>query len=160
MSPNRGQPVGIQIDVSKAVGKLRAVQVLLDVETVLRGIGMKQLYWIGKNLQEAGTVPGGQPWQVMAPITLKRRPLRKSKHHFSSPYQTLLQQSFVVDDVNPTKASVSVGTNARYARDHQEGVRSRNLPARKLLPEPNVAQQLAAEFLNAVIAKVRAEGAK
>ena len=110
--PTHGQQVGITVDAKRAIAKLERLKAGFAVRTILSAIGLAQIYWIGRNLNAAGKVEGGQPWQVMAPITIARRPQRPSSHHFSSPYQTLLQQS-MVQEVNEGAASVNVGTNAK-----------------------------------------------
>jgi hypothetical protein len=150
MPTTHGEQVGIKVDASKAVAKLGRLSAGLQVRDILEGIGAKLLYVTGIILQRAGNAPGGAPWQKMAPLTLRRRPLRSSPNHFSSPYQTLLQQS-MVSQVTEASSTVSVGTNARYARDHHFGVPSRNLPARKLLPEPGFARGEALKTVQAIV---------
>jgi hypothetical protein len=153
MPTTHGEQVGIKVDASKAMAKLGRLSAGLAVRDVLDGIGAKLLYVTGIILQKAGQAPGGLPWQKMAPLTIALRPLRSSPYHFSSPYQTLLQQS-MVSVVSEATASVSVGTNARYAKDHHFGMPSKNLPARKLLPEPGFARSEAAKTVQAIVDQV------
>lgn len=144
-----GQQVGITIDATKAVAKLNRAKAALQVRDVLDVIGQKILRDTGLILQEAGKSPGGEPWKVMAPMTIKRRPLRRSSHHFSSPYQTLLQQSMAAQ-VTESTATVEVGTNARYAKLHHKGDGKR-LPARPLLPKAAHARTQAVRVVQAMV---------
>jgi phage gpG-like protein len=163
--PAHNTQVGISIDASQAIAKMGRVQAILQVRDILETIGQSQLRWIGLNIQEAGNVAGGQPWQRMAPVTIKRRPLRRSPSHFSSPYQTLLQQSVNAEvlkeaEVNEAAASVSVGTNAQYALYHHFGARRGRwvLPARPLLPSVTHARKLALDVVNAIVTQLTAAG--
>jgi hypothetical protein len=150
-------PVGVEVNVSRGLAKLGRVKDLLTPREILEGIGQRQLYWVGINLQSAGSQGEGR-WQHMAAITLERRPLRPSPHHFSSPYQTLLQQSPVME-VRGEEA-VAVGTNARYAVYHHFGARDGGwvLPARPLLPSPGKARDTAQEFLRELVRQIGAAG--
>jgi hypothetical protein len=148
--------VGVSIDASKALTKIGRVRAALTVGSILKAIGAKELRWTGLNLQKAGREAGGVPWQVMAPMTLRMRPLRSSKYHFSSPYQTLLQQS-MVSEVNEGTSTVTIGTSARYAIEHHEGRPQRNLPARKLVSAPGPARLRALQVVNAIVAKFKTD---
>lgn len=152
MPTEHGSQVGIRVDATLAIAKLGRVRAILAVRDILETIGQSQLRWTGLNLEQAGTVAGGHPWQRMAPLTIARRPLRRSVYHFSSPYQTLLQQSMVAE-VDEATASVSIGTNARYAAEHHFGAKRGRwvLPARKLLPDEIQARKSALEVVQAII---------
>jgi phage gpG-like protein len=150
MATSHGQQAGITIDASTALTKLARMGSALTVRDILEGIGAKELRWTGMMLDAAGKVPEGLPWQHMAPLTLRRRPVRQSPFHFSSPYQTLLRQSMTTR-VDEASASVSIGTNAPHAIEHHLGVPARNLPARRLLATPAVARKHALEFIRAVV---------
>lgn len=154
-----GQQVWIEIDVSRALEKLDRVLSVCRIADILAAIGQEQIYWIGRNLDEAGSVDGGAPWKRMAPVTIERRPLRQSGSHFSSPYQTLLRQSMVAE-VREAAAQVSVGTNARYATFHHHGASRGNwrLPARPLLPNAGIAKDLAMRVLDGIARQVAAAG--
>jgi hypothetical protein len=158
-TPIHGQQIGVQIDASKALAKIGRMKSTLTIRDILETIGAKELRWTGLNLQKAGREPGGSPWQVMAPMTLRLRPLRTDKFHFSSPYQTLLQQSMVVE-VNEATATVSVGTNARYAKEHHLGVPSRRLPSRKLVGSAESARKHALAVVKAIVAKLASEAGR
>lgn len=150
-----GQQVGITIDATKAVAKLNRAKAALQVRDVLDTIGQKILRDTGLILQEAGKSPGGEPWKVMAPMTLRLRPLRRSSHHFSSPYQTLLQQSMnpqtgAGKTVTESTATVEIGTNVRYAKLHHQGDGKR-LPARPLLPKAAYARTQAVRVVQAMV---------
>jgi Phage virion morphogenesis family len=149
-----GGAVGVSVDATRAVAKIGRLRGGLAVRDILEAIGAKELRWTGLNLQKAGKVESGFPWQVMAPMTLRMRPRRPSTHHFSSPYQTLLQQS-MTSEVNEGTATVSVGTNARYAIKHHEGDPSTNLPARKLVGTPGPARLRALQVIDAIVAKLK-----
>lgn len=162
-------PVGMRINARRFEGKIRRVEGLLDEEAVLRLIGLRLLNWIGKNLRTAGA-DGVGLWHRMAPSTIRQRPQRQSPHHFSSRYQTLLQQSFV-SVVNPASKTVRVGTQAKYAAFHHFGVPSRGfpnrpahvgpnwrLPARPMLPSGPEARAMAVSVLAALKSRLRREG--
>lgn len=152
--PVHTQQVGITVDATRAITKLERLKAGFAVRTILDAIGQAHLFWIGHNLAAAGSVPDGKPWQVMAQITIMRRPKRGSSRHFSSPYQQILQQS-MVREVNEGGSSVNVGTNARYALFHHEGAKKNGtnwvLPARRLLPEAPVARKIAADTVQAIV---------
>lgn len=161
---------GIVVDASKALKKVGmlarffgAVRSFFggqglppgpDTKDVLDAIGQRILRDTGLILQRAGNAPGGRPWQVMAPMTLRMRPQRASTHHFSSPYQTLLQQSMNVatgagKTVDAARATVEVGTNVRYAKDHHFG--AGRIPARPLLPTKVHAGEAARQTVEAIV---------
>lgn len=150
--PVHGQSVGIRVDASKAIAKVGKLQAGLAVSHILRGIAAVHLEWIGDNLERAGNRQDGLPWQQMAPITIARRPRRTSSSHFSSTYQALLQQS-QVESITGYSVTVGLGSNAKYAVFHHEGARRGNwvLPARKMLPQPQVAAKLAADVVQAIV---------
>lgn len=151
-----GQQVGVTVEAKVGLSKLARLSAALAVRDLLDAIGARELYWVGLNLQEAGRVEGGEPWQIMAPLTLRLRPQRRSSYHFYSPYQTLLQQSMTAK-VDPARGEVKVGTQARYASEHHFGVPSRNLPARRLLPGIPVARDLAVSVVTAAVQRTVAE---
>jgi hypothetical protein len=151
-----GGAVGVTVDASKALTKTGRLRAALSVKNILAALGAAELRWTGLNLQKAGKEAGGAPWQVMAPMTLRMRPRRPSKYHFSSPYQTLLQQS-MVSEVNEGTSTVAIGTSARYAIEHHEGRPQRNLPARKLVGSPGPARDRALRVLDAIVTKIKAE---
>ncbi len=159
MATTHGTQTGIKVDAKRAIAKVQKVASLLEVGALLEGIGMRHLYWIGQNLDSAGSTAGGVPWQQMAPRTITQRPLRQSGRHFSSPYQTLLRQSMSVE-VREAQAQVEVGTNARYAVYHHFGAKKGGwvLPSRKLVPEPPTAKLLAQDFMNAVVRQLKSAG--
>lgn len=148
--------IGFTIDVTKLRAKVARILAEIELRPLLSTIGQRQLNWIGKNLQEAGT---DNPWAPMAPITIKRRPQRSSNRHFSSRYQALLQQSPVMRIIE-SSGQVEVGTNAKYSRFHHEGAsRGRwRLPARKLLPSEERQRQLAMSVIDALHARITLEG--
>ena len=150
-----GQQVGIEVDASQALAKLNRAKLALAVRGMLDTIGQKVLRDTGLLLQKAGSSPGGEAWKPMAPITIKRRPVRASSRHFSSPYQTLLQQSMVAQ-VTESAAVVEVGTNARYAKLHHKGDGKR-LPARPLLPGAAYVRTSAAAVVQAIVTKLGRE---
>lgn len=146
-----GQQTGIKVDASRGMAKLADVLAIVSGRTVLETIGQRLLNWTVLNIQKAGTEA---PWQRMAAITLARRPLRPSDRHFSSPYQTLLQQSPVSKVISDN--AVQVGTEAKYAVFHHFG--GGRLPSRPLVPSKERARMLALDVLNAIAAQVRAKG--
>ena len=141
---------GVTVDVSKALAKLRLVGSHLAPRDLLSAIGQRHLNWINQNLRGAGIE---KKWATMKPATIAARPQRQSSSHFSSRYQSQLQQTFVV---NVGTTSVEVGTNLQYARFHHEG--TRHIPSRALLPSERIGQELAEGVINAVVARIRQEG--
>ncbi len=143
------------VDSARATLKLRAVVGELDARATLGTIGQRILGWTGLNIQGAGT---DEPWQIMAEVTRLRRPQRPSPRHFSSRYQSLLQQSPV--SVLLGETAVRVAVTAKYAEYHHHGAqRGRwRLPARKLIPKAERARDLAIEVLRAIGAAVRVKG--
>jgi phage gpG-like protein len=137
---------GIVVDATKALKKVDLLKAGLTPKDILDTVGQRILRDTGKLLEGAGSAPGGRPWQVMAPMTLRMRPLRKSTHHFSSPYQTLLQQSM---NAAVSGSQVEVGTNARYAKDHHFG--AGRIPARPLLPTTSYAGEAARQTVQAIV---------
>ena len=85
--------VGFTVDVTKLRAKVKRILAEIELRDLLSTIGQRQLNWMGKSLQEAGT---DKPWATMAASTIRRRPQRPSNRHFSSRYQALLQQSPVM----------------------------------------------------------------
>jgi phage gpG-like protein len=146
MAGATGQPVGITIDASGALKKIKLLQSGLEPKDILDTIGARLLRDTGKVLETAGSAPGGVPWVPMKPATIKRRPVRKSNRHFSSPYQTLLQQS-MASAVSGNQ--VEVGTNAKYAAFHHMG--GGHLPSRKLLPGVAYAKTAATQVVQAIV---------
>lgn len=155
MATIHGQQAGIKVDATKALQKLRAVNALLTPQDILDTIGQRILRDTGLLLDAAGRTAGNKPWQQMKPLTIKRRPVRQSNRHFSSPYQTLLRQSMVAQ-TNAGAGEVEVGTNARYAKFHHAG--GRHLPARPLLPQPAAARAGALLVVQAIVKQFAAVG--
>ena len=144
---------GVTVDVSKALAKLRLVGSRLEPRDLLAAIGQRHLNWINENLRGAGIE---KKWATMKPATIAARPQRPSSSHFSSRYQSQLQQNFVV---NAGTTSVEVGTNLQYARFHHEGTK-RGLPSRAMLPSERIGQELAEGVINAVVARIRQEASR
>lgn len=147
MATIHSDQAGIVVDASKALAKVKLLGTGLEPKDILSTIGTRILGATARILDKAGSSPGGRPWQEMAPMTLRMRPLRRSTHHFSSPYQQLLQQSMTSTVQGETQ--VEVGTNARYARDHHFG--AGRIPARPLLPTTEYAGQQARSVVTAII---------
>lgn len=150
------ETITITVDTERLRAKIKRVLAEVDVAAILQTIGLRQLKWMTDSLVEAGS---DKPWQRMADQTIKRRPQRRSDRHFSFRYQTLLQQSPVYD-VMAARQAVEVGTNARYSRYHHEGASRGNwrLPARQIIPDERRARSLAVAVIDAIHAKIRAEG--
>lgn len=151
MPPRVGAPLGIMLDAKLNARKLQQVEAEISETKVLDTIAQRLLGWTTTNIARAGRAEF--PWQKMAAITIANRPLRVSRHHFSSPYQTLLQQSFVA---RVTGGEVGVGTEAKYAAYHHFGARRGRwvLPARKMLPSVKMARSLATDVMNAIVRNV------
>lgn len=150
MATTHGSEVGLTINVDPPKRMLAAILRELTVREMLETIGDRQLEWVGRNLESAGRA-GGKPWQRMADSTIKARPQRPSSSHFSSRYQSLLQQSFV-RVVHEAEDAVSVGTNAMYAAYHHFGAQrgAWRLPAREMLPGADDALHLAMEVVQTI----------
>lgn len=150
------EQVTIEVDTTRLRAKIKRITDRLEVREILQTIGLRQLYWMGKSLEDAGT---DKPWQTMAASTIRRRPQRTSPRHFSSRYQALLQQSPVYE-VMASAQAVEVGTNARYSRYHHEGASRGNwrLPARQIIPDERRARQLAIAVIDAIHEQVRQDG--
>lgn len=148
--------VGFTVDVTKLRAKVKRILAEIELRDLLSTIGQRQLNWMGKSLQEAGT---DKPWATMAASTIRRRPQRPSNRHFSSRYQALLQQSPVMA-VFESSSAVEVGTNARYSRFHHHGASRGNwrLPSRKIIPEIPRARTLAMSVIDALHARITLEG--
>jgi hypothetical protein len=147
---------GVHVDITKLRAKIKAVLAVFSAREILTTIGEREKTAMGLVLQSAGSDGGEGRWKEMAPITLQRRPLRPSSHHFSSPYQTLLQQSPVAEVQGET--SVAVFTGAKYAVYHHFGSEDGHLPARPLLPSEETAHQAALEVIDAMLQKVSQAG--
>jgi hypothetical protein len=173
-------PTVIKVDVTGALEELAHAQVLLAPDRLLAAIGQRHLYWIQENLRAAGSE---SRWPPMSPNTVAARPQRQSGSHFSSRYQSQLQQSFTS---HVSGHQVEVGTDLQYARIHHEGTRpftiapkrakklrfvtaggvvfSRlvhhpGIPARQLVPSARLGKELAIKVMDAVVAQLRAEAA-
>lgn len=153
--PRTGAPLGMMIDAKLNMAKLQAVEAEIGERKTLDTIAQRLLGWTTTNIARAGR--DEFPWQKMALVTIAARPLRPSRHHFSSPYQTLLQQSFTAKIMG---GEVGVGTEAKYAAFHHFGARRGRwvLPARKMLPSVRMARTLANEVMRAMVQTVRAIG--
>lgn len=104
-----------------------------------------QLYgFVIKNFQQEGGLVGG--WAPLAPATVKQK--AKIGKELILVRTGQLKASFVpFHDV----ANAGVGTNLPYAVDHEKGVKSRNLPARHMLPPQKVATEIGIKVYNAFI---------
>lgn len=151
MPPRVGAPLGMMIEAKLNLRKLEEVRGEIALPEILDTIGQRLLGWTTTNIARAGRAEF--PWQKMADITIRQRPLRPSRHHFSSPYQTLLQQSFVAKVMH---GEVGVGTEAKYAAFHHFGARRGRwvLPARKMLPSVRMARSLATDVMNAIVRNI------
>lgn len=112
---------------------------LLDFEVPNRQIGIQLYGWTMKNFNSSGSMQS----PVWAPLSEKTQ-RRKAKQGYSS--KPLIRKGNLRNSFAPFSDKNIAGVGARasfgvdYARVHQEGAPSRNIPARGMLPPVEYAR--------------------
>ena len=115
--------IDIRVNSDEARTKIQRLRNMLDVRQLLQAIGNRHTKWMNDNLRAAG-LEGRH--QTMAPSTLKARPRRTSRNHFSSHFRSVLSQAFVVRTIGNTKVIAGIqgeesNTIGKQAEWHHEG---------------------------------------
>jgi len=105
-----------------------------DRSQLLEGIGALHESQVRRRITDEKTGPDGQPWQQWSDGYAETRPAGKS---------LLQSEGALLDDIRyfVDGDSAYVGASLVYARTHQEGDASRNIPARPYMgtSEENLA---------------------
>jgi phage gpG-like protein len=105
-----------------------------------RQVGIELFRWVERNFQAEGALGGG--WVPLKPETVAQKarggwspkPLIRTGN---------LRDSFAgFGDAEQAGVGAQASFGVDYARVHQEGNPARNLPARPMLPPPEIAKEL------------------
>lgn len=135
----------VELDTRQLVKKLDRVKRLLNVNGLLKAIGIRQRTWVNENFETEGSSVGG--WQTLAESTIARR--RKGSSKVLQDTGTLKRSfSYKVIGTN----AVLVGTNIHYAQYHEFG--TSRVPQRKMLPSETQAKELAVGIIKSTVDKL------
>lgn len=139
----------ITIDNARALRKIENLGRVFDNDILLDLVGQSGLAWINKNFRDEGTE---KKWKPLAESTKRaRRRGKRSGGRIRILRDTgRLSQSFVVSR-GLSRKSVTVGTQDKKARSHEEGIGN---PKRKILPTKRTAEKLAKKVAEAMIKKI------
>lgn len=153
-----GFGIQIKVDPSKAIKKLKAVQLKLDNKEMLSLAGEHLLYWIDHNFQDEGTEA---KWKPLSLRTIAGR--RKSGGGAKILQDTgRLKMSFVKGkEANIFKTSgtrLEVGSEDPRAIWHHKGTYSKkgniHLPSRPLIPSDSLAGSIVFKAIKAYVSVI------
>jgi len=169
--------VGIKIDVSGLLNKIKRSQQVLESASLLKAIGLRQLKWVNDNFASSGKLVGG--WKPLSAFTLAHR-----KHGGSKPLQDtgVLRTSFTPGDgknnFRVSQESVTIGSAVPYASYQNDGTgpiypvngkvlaipgpggrvsflrHTKGIPARRMLPTVTIGRELAISLVKAQIRSI------
>lgn len=151
--------IKLNFDISKAVKKLKDVKQDLNLQGLLKAIGLRLHGWVAENFKKEGELAGG--WAPLAESTIAARIRRRGG---SAGDIRILQDtgqlrmsfdSFGERGYKVNLKTVEIGSLKEYARFQHEYYARTRKPARSLIPTVEIAKDISTRLIEARIAIIR-----